>query len=162
MKYILKNKLPNIKQDQRDWCIPASIEISLKYLQKDFNVSQQELWDLLDGQQPSFGIYNNILSNLVKFDSFIFEQWGPGEPEDFKKKIETALINDFPVLISTPVNQTSICCHIRVCHAIKDNKLLLHDPGNGEDKKERIVDIIKATKKYGGGDILIVSLKGKT
>lgn len=163
MKYQLKSILPNIKQERNDWCIPACIEISLKYLQQSFDISQGDLWTLLNGKQPSFGIYKKILDNLSKFRVFNFEHWGPGNAKDLRGKIEKGLSNNFPVLISTPAIPPATGWHIRVCNAIENDELTMYDPGDGQDNiKERINDIIRTTEKQGGGDILVISLKDKT
>lgn len=158
MKYKLKNTLPRIQQQRCDWCIPACIEISLKYLQPIIDVSQKEFWDLLNGKQPSFGVYKEILSKLSKFNSFTFEHWGPGDINDLKEKIENAIKNNYPTLLSMPVIFPARGWHIRVCHTITNRDITMYNPGNNLDETELFDDIEAKTKNRNGGDILIVRL----
>ena len=66
------------------------------------------------------------------------------------------------MLISTPAIPPAKGWHIRVCIEIEDDILKMFDPGDVHDKRENINDIDRATSVKGGGDILIISLKGKT
>ena len=155
MKFELKGKLPHIRQEMDDWCIPASIEIALKYLCPKIDVTQKELWDLLDGKPPSF-IYSEILSNLPKFDAFSFEHWGPGTSAELKGKLQKAIGNDSPVLLSMPAPGG---WHICVCYAITDSGVAMLNPGDGHNDIETFDDIENKTKDQNGGDILIIGLK---
>lgn len=158
MNHKLKGKLPHIRQEMEDWCIPASIEIALKYLCPKIDVTQKELWDLLDGKPPSF-IYSEILSNLPKFDVFSFEHWGPGTTVELKGKLQKAVRSDHPVLLSMPAIFPIGDWHIRVCHTVTGDGLVLYNPGNGRYEVETFDDIESKTKDRNGGDILIIGLK---
>lgn len=158
-KIKLRKKLPQIIQERHDWCIPASIEIALKYLLSNFSVSQSELWSLLKDQQPSFGLYKKILEKKSKFSVFSFTHWGPGTIDELKKTIEKNLKQDFPILISTPAVFPIPDWHIRVCYQVSDDELVMYDPGDGQNGKEKFIDIKTAINNKGGGDILIISQK---
>lgn len=160
MNYKLKSKLLPIRQEQWNWCIPVCIEISLKYLNSQIQVNQKELWDMLirnnNDNAPSFGIYKEILTKPSKYNSFIFEHWGPGDISELRKKIEEAIKNNYPVLLSMP---TYNGWHIRVCHEITDNGVTMYNPGNGKNETELLDDIKSKTANRNGGDILIIGLK---
>jgi len=158
MKFELKGKLLHIRQEMEDWCIPASIEIALKYLCPKIDVTQKELWDLLDGKPPSF-IYSGILSNLPKFGAFSFEHWGPGTSVELKGKLQEALGKDCPVLLSMPAPPPARGWHIRVCRTVTDESVSVFNPGNGLDERETFEDIEAKTKNRNGGDILIIGLR---
>lgn len=159
MNYKLKNKLLPIRQEQWDWCIPACIEISLKYLDPQIQVNQKELWDMITPNEPSFGIYKEILTKLSKYNSFIFEHWGPGDISELRKKIEGAIKNNYPVLLSMPAIFLHGGWHIRVCHTTTDDGVTMYNPGNCIDETESFDDIESKTANRNGGDILIIGLK---
>ena len=80
----LKRNLSKVIQEERDWCIPASIIIALRYLNSSFSIAQKELVDMLEGKPANFQIFKDILENDSRFKEVSFEHILPTAIEKMK------------------------------------------------------------------------------
>ncbi|HRZ95532.1 MAG TPA: C39 family peptidase [Candidatus Moranbacteria bacterium] len=156
----LNKALPKIRQIKNDWCIPASIEIALKYLMPGFLMSQEDI-ARINNAGFSFGNYKKALENESNFNYFSFEHYNPTDDQSRIDKIKEYLKKDSPILLSLPVQTGSFFLgwHIRVCCELDDNRISMLDPGNAEITTLNIKAVNKLIKIKGGGDLLGIALK---
>jgi Peptidase_C39 like family len=99
-----------VKQDRPDYCIPASIQAVSKYLNRGFNLTQEEImkkyYDHKGPTQPSFkAMREHLLTVDAQFASWIDSEEISGLPdfETFVQRLKATIDSRVPQIVSVPI-----------------------------------------------------------
>lgn len=112
-----KECIPCVMQRHQDWCIPASIENALRYLNVRLPLRQEDIRSTVaDPRQVSFGGYREALESDPRFINFSFEHWTPpsDDPPACRLKVIQAIAAGWLVLLSIPSGPIDVA-HLSVC-----------------------------------------------